>query len=172
MLVCRNGGYGRFRFIGCSVVGLRKEISTVVGVLHFGGRRSALCRGSEEVDLYWFVGIVGFDWGIVGMVSLPWVWMLGELVEEELWVMGADRWSSCVNCGERDGSVYIGFRVLEKLLHFYLFIYLFWLGLKKKLDYFFFFNIMLIWKIVGDIYIYIYRLCSMYFKFWHYDDKY
>ena len=48
--------------------------------------------------------------------------MLGELVEEELWVMGADRWSSCVNCGERDGSVYIGFRVLEKLLHFYLFI--------------------------------------------------
>ena len=43
--------------------------------------------------------------------------MLGELVEEELWVMGADRWSSCVNCGERDGSVYIGFRVLEKLLH-------------------------------------------------------
>ena len=61
MLVCRNGGYGRFRFIGCSVVGLRKEISTVVSGLHFGGRRSALCRGSEEVYLCWFVGIVGFD---------------------------------------------------------------------------------------------------------------
>ena len=122
MLVCGNGGYGRFRFFGCSVVGLRKEISMVVGVLHFGGRRSALCRGFEEVDLCWFVGIVGFDWGIMGVVSLPWVWMLGELVKEELWVVGAGRWSSCVNCGEREGNVYIGFRVLEKLLHFYLFI--------------------------------------------------
>ena len=61
MLVYGNGGYGRFQFFGCSVVGLRKEISTVVGGLHFGGRRSALCRGSEEVYLCWFVGIVGFD---------------------------------------------------------------------------------------------------------------
>ena len=61
MLVCGNGGYGRFRFFGCSVVGLRKEISTMVGSLHFRGRRSALCRGSEEVDLCWFVGMVGFD---------------------------------------------------------------------------------------------------------------
>ena len=42
-------------------VGLRKEISTVVGGLHFGGRGSGLCRGSEERDLCWFVGMVGFD---------------------------------------------------------------------------------------------------------------
>ena len=42
-------------------MGLRKEISTMVGGLHFRGRRSALCRGSKEVDLYWFVGMVGFD---------------------------------------------------------------------------------------------------------------
>ena len=34
-------------------MGLRKEISTVVGGLHFGGRRSALCRGFQEVDLCW-----------------------------------------------------------------------------------------------------------------------
>ena len=42
-------------------MGLRKEISKVVGGLHFGGRKSALCCGSEEVDLCWFVGMVGFD---------------------------------------------------------------------------------------------------------------
>ena len=66
MLVCGNGGYGRFRFFGCSVVGLRKEIFTVVGGLHFGGRRSGLCCGSEEGHLCWSVGMVG-------MVSLPWV---------------------------------------------------------------------------------------------------
>ena len=42
-------------------MGLRKEISTMVGGLHFGGIRSALCRGSKEVDLCWFMGIVGFD---------------------------------------------------------------------------------------------------------------
>ena len=47
-------------------VGLRKEISAMVGGLHFGGRRSGLCHGSEEgdlcseeVDLCWFVGMVG-----------------------------------------------------------------------------------------------------------------
>ena len=34
-------------------VGLRKEITAVVGGLHFGGRRSALCHGFEEVDLCW-----------------------------------------------------------------------------------------------------------------------
>ena len=52
--------------------------------------------------------------------------------------MGAGRWSSCVRCGEREGSVYIGFTVLEKLLHFYLFIYLFLVRFKKKkiLDFF------------------------------------
>ena len=51
-------------------MGLRKEISAVIGGLHFGVRRSGLCRGSEEGnlcseegDLCWFVG----------MVSLPWV---------------------------------------------------------------------------------------------------
>ena len=44
-------------------MGLRKEISTVIGGLHFGGRRIGLCWGSEEGDLCWFVG----------MVSLPWV---------------------------------------------------------------------------------------------------
>ena len=45
----------------------------MVGSLHFGGRRSGFCRGSEEGDLYseeedlcWFVGMVGFDWGICG----------------------------------------------------------------------------------------------------------
>ena len=48
------------------VVGLRKEIFTVVGGLHFGGRRSSLCCGSEEGHLCWSVGMVG-------MVSLPWV---------------------------------------------------------------------------------------------------
>ena len=53
MLVCGNGGYGRFRFFGCFVMGLRKEISMMVGGLHFEGRRSALCRGFEEVDLCW-----------------------------------------------------------------------------------------------------------------------
>ena len=49
-------------------MGLRKEISKMVGSLHFGGRRSGFCRGSEEGDLYseeedlcWFVGMVGFD---------------------------------------------------------------------------------------------------------------
>ena len=42
-------------------MGLRKEISTVVGGLHFGGRRSGLCRGSEEGDLCWFVAMMGFD---------------------------------------------------------------------------------------------------------------
>ena len=61
MLVCGNGGYGTFRFFGCSVVGLRKEISMVVGGLHFGGTKSVLCRGSEEVDLCSFVGMVSFD---------------------------------------------------------------------------------------------------------------
>ena len=68
MLVCGNGGYGRFWFFGCFVLGLRKEISAVVGGLHFGVRRSGLCRGSEEGnlcseegDLCWFVGMVGFD---------------------------------------------------------------------------------------------------------------
>ena len=44
-------------------MGLRKEISTVVGGLHFGGSRSGLCHGFEEGNLCWFVG----------MVSLPWV---------------------------------------------------------------------------------------------------
>ena len=50
--------------------------------LHFGGRRSGLCHGSEEGDLYWFVGMavrcVWWVWwvlieesvGMVGMVSL------------------------------------------------------------------------------------------------------
>ena len=42
-------------------MGLRKEISTVVGGLYFGGRRSGLCCGFEEGDLCWFVGMVGFD---------------------------------------------------------------------------------------------------------------
>ena len=64
MLVCGNGGYGRFRFFGCFVVGPRKEISTVVVGLHFGGRRSGLCRGFEEGDLIA---------ESMGMVSLPWV---------------------------------------------------------------------------------------------------
>ena len=66
MLVCGNGGYGRFWFFGCFVVGPRKEISTVVVGLHFGGRRSGLCRGFEEGDICWFVGMVGmigFDAG-------------------------------------------------------------------------------------------------------------
>ena len=61
MLVCGNGGYGRFRFFGCFVMGLRKEISMMVGGLHFEGRRSALCRGSKEVDLCWFMDMVSFD---------------------------------------------------------------------------------------------------------------
>ena len=87
---------GRFWFFGCSVVGLRKEISTVVGGLHFGGRRSALCRGFEEVDLCWFVGMVGFDWGIVGMVSLPWVW--GRRSAVGLNVGGASR-GGALGCG-------------------------------------------------------------------------
>ena len=34
-------------------MGLRKEISTVVYGLHFGGRRSGLCREFEEGDLSW-----------------------------------------------------------------------------------------------------------------------
>ena len=42
-------------------MGLRKEISTVVGGLYFGGRRNGLCCGFEEGDLCWFVGMVGFD---------------------------------------------------------------------------------------------------------------
>ena len=45
-------------------MGLRKEISAVIGGLHFGVRRSGLCRGSEEGDICWFmgmVGMVGFD---------------------------------------------------------------------------------------------------------------
>ena len=42
-------------------MGLRKEISIVVGGLHFRGRRSGLCCGSKEGDLCWFVGMVGFD---------------------------------------------------------------------------------------------------------------
>ena len=93
------------------------------------------------------------------MVSLPWVWMLGELVEEELWVMGADRWSSCVNCGEREGSLYIGFRALEKLLHLCFFFFL--VRFKKVFFLLWFFLIMLTWKIVGVLkisvlYIYIY----------------
>ena len=56
-----------------------------------------------------------------------------------------------MNYGEREGSVYIGFRVLEKLLHL-CFFFFFWLGLKKFffLDYFFF-NIVLMWKIVGAL---------------------
>ena len=40
-------------------MGLRKEISMVVGGLHFRGKSSGLCRGFEEGDLYWFVGMVG-----------------------------------------------------------------------------------------------------------------
>ena len=64
MLVCGNGGYGRFWFFGCFVVGPRKEISTVVVGLHFGGRRIGLCRGFEEGDLIA---------ESMGMVSLPWV---------------------------------------------------------------------------------------------------
>ena len=51
---------------------------------------------------------------------------MGELVEEELWVEGAGRRKSCVNFGEREGqSVYIGFRVLEKLLHLCFFFFKF-----------------------------------------------
>ena len=42
-------------------MGMRKEISMVVGGLHFGGTKSVLCRGSEEVDLCSFVGMVSFD---------------------------------------------------------------------------------------------------------------
>ena len=34
-------------------MGLRKEISTVVCGLHFGGRGSGLCYESEEGDLSW-----------------------------------------------------------------------------------------------------------------------
>ena len=45
-------------------MGLRKEISTVVVGLHFGGRRSGLCRGFEEGDLIA---------ESMGMVSLSWV---------------------------------------------------------------------------------------------------
>ena len=36
-------------------MGLRKEISIVVGGLHFRGRRSGLCRGSEENSKSCFV---------------------------------------------------------------------------------------------------------------------
>ena len=54
-------------------MGLRKEIFTVVGGLHFGGRRSGLCRGSEEGDLCWFVAMIEESMGRVGMVSLLWV---------------------------------------------------------------------------------------------------
>ena len=51
---------------------LRKEISTVVGGLHFGGRRSGLCRGSEEGDICWFVGMVGMV-GFDSLDALSWV---------------------------------------------------------------------------------------------------
>ena len=46
-------------------MGLRKEISMMVGGLHFEGRRSALCRGSKEVDLCW----TGAEGGGVGAPS-------------------------------------------------------------------------------------------------------
>ena len=86
---------------------------------------------------------------------------MGELVEEELWVEGTGRRKSCVNFGEREGqSVYIGFRVLEKLLH--LCFFFFFLGLKNFFIFFimfFIFNTVLMWKIVGvskDSVLYIY----------------
>ena len=56
---------------------------------------------SEEEDVCWFMGMVGFDWGICRygvfrcfVVGLLWVWLLGELVGrsiEERWVWGAGR---------------------------------------------------------------------------------
>ena len=39
--------------------------------LHFGGRRSGLCRGSKEGDLYWFVGMA--------VRCVWWVWCLWML---------------------------------------------------------------------------------------------
>ena len=71
-----------------------------------------------------------------------------------------------MNCGEREGSVYIRFRVLEKLLLFFFF---FLVRFKKVFFFglcFFFFNIVLMWKIVkaskvSVLYIYIYRLVTL-----------
>ena len=56
-------------------MGLRKEISTVIGGLHFGGRRSDAGGLRKEISIglwVWRVLIEKFV-GIVGMVSLSWV---------------------------------------------------------------------------------------------------
>ena len=84
---------------------------------------------------------------------------MGELVEEELWVEGAGRRKSCVNFGEREGqSVYIGFRVLEKLLHLCFFFFFKFKKVFFSFGFMFFFNIVMMWKIVkvlGSLVLYI-----------------
>ena len=72
--------YRRLGWAGCDGVSPTNIIEVACGGLlvgmHFGGRRSGLCRGSEEGDLYWFVGMaVWCVWWVlieesVGMVSL------------------------------------------------------------------------------------------------------
>nr|POF06078.1 hypothetical protein CFP56_38219 [Quercus suber] len=48
--------------------------------LHFGGRRSGLCRGSEEGDLYWFVGLaIWCVWWVLIVESMGMVGMEGDL---------------------------------------------------------------------------------------------
>ena len=67
-------------WVGCDGVSPTNIVEVACGHLlvglHFGGRRSGLCHGSEEGDLYWFVGMaVWWVWWVlieesVGMVSL------------------------------------------------------------------------------------------------------
>ena len=45
--------------------------------------------------------------------------MLGELVEEELWVEGVGRRIFCMNFGEREGRVYISGSGFRKALAFW-----------------------------------------------------
>ena len=62
---------------GCDGVSPTEKVEVACGGLlvglHFGGKRSGLCRGSEEGDLYWFVAMAVW-WVLieesVGMVSL------------------------------------------------------------------------------------------------------